>query len=31
MMLNRQCRPQRRTVAKFAKALKVPAGELWSE
>jgi lambda repressor-like predicted transcriptional regulator len=30
-MLNRQCRPQRRTVARFAKALDVSPSELWPE
>lgn len=29
MMLNRACRPQRRTVEKIADALKVPPDELW--
>jgi len=28
-ILNRQCRPQRRTVARFAEALGVPPEELW--
>jgi lambda repressor-like predicted transcriptional regulator len=28
-MLNRQCRPQRRTVLRFAEALEVPPDELW--
>jgi transcriptional regulator with XRE-family HTH domain len=28
-MLNRQCRPQRRTVLRLAEALGVPAAELW--
>jgi DNA-binding phage protein len=31
MMLSRQCRPQRRTVEKIAKALGVSASELWSQ
>jgi predicted XRE-type DNA-binding protein len=29
MMLNRQCRPQRRTIDKLAAALEVPPDELW--
>ena len=29
MMLNRACRPQRKTVARFAQALGVGAGDLW--
>lgn len=29
MLLSRECRPQRRTVEKIAKALKVPAEEIW--
>lgn len=29
MMLNRRCRPQRRTVEKIAGALKVPTSDLW--
>src|SRR5262245_61127473 len=29
MMLNRACRPQRKTVLRFAQALGVPAEELW--
>lgn len=29
MMLNRTCRPQRKTVARFAQALEVPPEELW--
>jgi lambda repressor-like predicted transcriptional regulator len=28
-MLNRQCRPQRRTILRLAEALGVPPGELW--
>jgi lambda repressor-like predicted transcriptional regulator len=31
MMLSRQCRPQRRTVEKIAKALGVEASEIWPE
>lgn len=29
MMLNRECRPQRKTVVRFAEALGVPPEELW--
>jgi lambda repressor-like predicted transcriptional regulator len=29
MMLNRTCRPQQKTVARFAQALEVPPEELW--
>ena len=29
MMLNRNCRPQRRTVEKIAKALKVSPEDVW--
>ncbi|HEY7426547.1 MAG TPA: helix-turn-helix transcriptional regulator [Gemmataceae bacterium] len=29
MMLNRACRPQRKTVLRFAQALGVPAEEMW--
>ena len=29
MMLNRTCRPQRKTVERFAQALEVPPEELW--
>lgn len=28
-ILNRECRPQHRTVLKIAEALEMPAGELW--
>lgn len=31
MMLNRSCRPQRKTVARFAEALGVRPEELWSD
>ncbi|MCA9086083.1 MAG: helix-turn-helix transcriptional regulator, partial [Planctomycetaceae bacterium] len=31
MLLNRECRPQRRTVEKIANALNVPFAELWPE
>lgn len=31
MMLNRLCRPQRKTVLRFAEALGVAAGELWPQ
>jgi lambda repressor-like predicted transcriptional regulator len=30
-MLNRQCRPQRRTVARFAQALGVTEADLWTD
>jgi transcriptional regulator with XRE-family HTH domain len=29
MMLQRQCRPQRRTVSRMAEALEVPPDRLW--
>lgn len=28
-MLNRQCRPQRRTILKISEALDMPPGDLW--
>jgi transcriptional regulator with XRE-family HTH domain len=31
MMLNRACRPQRKTVLRFAQALQVPTEELWPQ
>ena len=31
MMLNRACRPQRKTVLRFAEALEVPPEELWPQ